>query len=469
MGKNNKPGAKKPTVVPPAPETKKEETIEPEVINNQKKVNVINADGLVEQLNNPRPGLDANHQADLLSGLDRHFMQPNAAEKLHVSQETVDNVNVFTAHGWVALAATEGMFGTSAFAGIIRKNMLPTLISAAQDMGMTIDQKMLPAPAADGTLQIPAEAVKPSKEAKAQLKKEHEILEKKPNVDPTKIETEDQLKEAIIFVMADAKNGWEKIKNAINFYRSYLSVKANKSDKKEEELEALKKKTNLSLLDEIKNIIHDCPIVLSGMGRAMGTFTGTTKNPITAFCMLKNSATDRKTGNCELTDYEVADYTRAIVVWVEELAIENYKNRIAEHEKNLAVLKKDAKKNAEGIKDVEGKIEACKNSITHCEELIGYMTNPSTDFVDTLIDDYKNAKSDNNKAARSVFKWVLETFYADVDLDKNDTANVYHNVQQRAGIIVNLFRDPATPNPEYSEANLTEMVLIEEPAEGKKE
>jgi len=82
MGKNNKPGAKKPTVVPPAPKTQKEETIEPEVINNQKKVNVINADGLVEQLNNPRPGLDANHQADLLSGLDRHFMQPNAAEKL---------------------------------------------------------------------------------------------------------------------------------------------------------------------------------------------------------------------------------------------------------------------------------------------------------------------------------------------------------------------------------------------------
>ena len=189
-----------------------------------------------------------------------------------------------------------------------------------------------------------------------------------------------------------------------------------------------------------------------------------------AFCMLRNSATNRKTGECELSDREVADYTRAIVTWVNSLTIENYKNRIAEHEKNLAVLKKDAKKNAEGIKDVEGKIEACKSSIKHCEDIIDYVTDPSTDIVDSLIEDYKDAKSDNNRAARSIFKQVFESYYADVDLEKNDMANVYHNVKQRAGIIVNLFRDPTTPNLQYSEANLTEMTLVEPTEEeGKKE
>ena len=96
MGKNNKKGPK----VPPAPEVKAEEkVVEPEVINDKKKINVIDADNLVDQLNNPRPGLDANHQVDLLNGLDRHFMQPNAANKLGISQETVDKVNAFTAHG----------------------------------------------------------------------------------------------------------------------------------------------------------------------------------------------------------------------------------------------------------------------------------------------------------------------------------------------------------------------------------
>lgn len=467
MGKNNKKGPK----VPPAPEVKTgEKVVEPEVINDKKKVNVIDADGLVDQLNNPRPGLDANHQVDLLNGLDRHFMQPNAANKLGISQETVDKVNAFTAHGWVAVAATEGMFGTSAFAQTIRQSMLPTIIDAAHDMGITIDQKALPAPNEDGTIQIPSTAIKPSKEAKEQLKKEHEILEKKPNIDPTKIESDAELKDAINFIMADAKNGWEKIKNAIQFYRSYLSAKANKSDKKEEELAALNKKSNLELLDEIKNVIHDCPIVLSGIGRSMGTFTGSTKSPIVAFCMLKSSATDRKTGECELSDSEVADYTRAIVTWVNELSIENYNARIAEHEKNLAVLKKDAKKNAEGIKDVEGKIESCKNSIAHCKDIIDMLTNASTDTVDSLITDYADAKSSNNRAARLVFQKVFETYYSEVDLEKNDIATVKHNVQQRAGIIVNLFRDPTTPNLEYNEANLTEMVLVaKEGEEGKKE
>ena len=477
MGKNNKKGnnnfrldPKGGTKAPPAPEVKAEEkVVEPEVINDSKKINVIDADKLAEQLNNPKAGLDANHQVDLLNGLDRHFMQPNAATKLGISQETVDKVNAFTAHGWVAVAATEGMFGTSAFAQTIRASMLPAIVEAANDMGMKIDQKMLPAPAADGTLQIPSEAIKPSKEAKEQLKKEHEILEKKPNVDPTKITNDTELKDAINFIMADAKNGWEKIKNAIQFYRSYLGVQANKSDKKEEELAALKKKSNLELFDEIKKVIHDCPIVLSGMGRSMGTFTGSTKSPIVAFCMLKSSATNRKTGECELSDNEAADYTRAIVTWVNELSIENYKARIAEHEKNLAVLNKDKKKNAEGIKDVEGKIESCKNSIAHCEEIINLLTDASTDTVDSLLTDYTDAKSDNNRAARLIFQKVVETYYGDVDFEKNDLATVKHNVQQRAGIIVNLFRDPTTPNPTYNEANLIEMVPVEKEEEGKKE
>ena len=467
MGKNNKKGPK----VPPAPEVKTEEkAIEPEVINgNTTKVGVVEV-GDLAKLAEGRVSLDANHVVDTLNGLDRHFMQPNAAQKLGISQEAVDKINRFSAHGWVVVAAQEGMFGTSAFAGAIRQSMLPTIIDAAHDMGITIDQKALPAPSEDGTIQIPSTAIKPSKEAKEQLKKEHEILEKKPNTDPTKIESDAELKDAINFVMADAKNGWEKIKNAIQFYRSYLSAKANKSDKKEEELAALNKKSNLELFDEIKNVIHNCPIVLSGIGRAMGTFTGSTKSPIVAFCMLKSSATNRKTGECELSDNEVADYTRAIITWVNELSIENYTTRIAEHEKNLAVLKKDAKKNAEGIKDVESKIESCKNSIAHCKEIIDMLTNASTDTVDSLITDYADAKSDNNRAARLVFQKVFETYYSDVDLEKNDIATVKHNVQQRAGIIVNLFRDPTTPNLEYNEANLTEMVLVaKEGEEGKKE
>ena len=97
------------------------------------------------------------------------------------------------------------------------------------------------------------------------------------------------------------------------------------------------------------------------------------------------------------------------------------------------------------------------------------LTDASTDTVDSLLTDYADAKSDNNRAARLVFQKVLETYYGDVDLEKNDLATVKHNIQQRAGIIVNLFRDPTTPNPTYNEANLIEMVPVEKEEEGKKE
>ena len=170
MGKNNKP-ANKGKVVPPAPEKKTVETVEPEVINDKKKeMNVIDADGLRKELMNPSQStLDANHRVDLLNGLDRHFMQPNAASKLGISQETVDKVNAFTAHGWVATAAFEMMYGQSEFATTLRVAQLPAFIEAAADMNIVINQKALPAPSKEGTVQIPSTAIKPSKEAKEQI------------------------------------------------------------------------------------------------------------------------------------------------------------------------------------------------------------------------------------------------------------------------------------------------------------
>lgn len=457
MGKNKNKGA-----VPPAPKVETPAVEEPEVINNQKKVNVIDANNLAEQFNNPNPGLDANHQVDLLNGLDRHFMQPNAATKLGISQETVDKVNTFTAHGWVIVAANEGMFGTSAFAGTVRQSMLPVILDAAKDMGINIDQKALPAPAADGTIQIPSSAIKPSKEAAAQLKKEHEALVAKPEIDPTKIETEEDLTKAVNFIMADRANGYEKLKDSINFYRAYLSFK-NKDNA--EELAKVKAKSNLELLGEIREIIKDCPLVLSGMGRSMGTFTGSTKSPVPAFCMLKNSTKNRKTGEFALTDNEVADYTRFIVLWANDINIAKYNRNIEEHEKNLKALSSDKKANAKAIEEVNDKIESCKNSIAHCNEIADTVINANFKAVDTLIENYE-AK---DRIANTIFNHIIMVYYSDVDKEKTGMDTLKHNVQQTAGIITNLFRDPATPNTEYSVANLVEVTRVEkEGEEGKK-
>jgi hypothetical protein len=61
---------------------------------------------------------------------------------------------------------------------------------------------------------------------------------------------------------------------------------------------------------------------------------------------------------------------------------------------------------------------------------------------------------------------IVKTYYPDVDQTKVDKDAFLKNVQQRAGIIINMFRDPLSQSIAYSEANIVE--LTEKPAEEKK-
>jgi hypothetical protein len=48
-----------------------------------------------------------------------------------------------------------------------------------------------------------------------------------------------------------------------------------------------------------------------------------------------------------------------------------------------------------------------------------------------------------------------------MDIKKLDVDVMLKNVQQRAGIIINMFRDPLTQSIAYKESNLTDMVEVE--------
>lgn len=459
MGKNKTKGA-----VPPAPKEEKPNVIEPEVIETKKTrpINVIDADKLADM--KPMPGLSPDSMVNVINGLDRHFMQPNAAEKLGLTQETVDKINSFSAHAWVAIAATEAMFGTSQFAQTIRLSQLPGITEAASSMGIVIDQKALPAPNEEGLIQIPSTAIKPSKEAKEALEKEHAILVKKPEVDPNGIKDENGLKDALSFIMADRANTIDKIADSIAFYKSYLKIQAEKSENAEEEKKRIDEMNNVETLNKIRNIVKECPLVLSGIGRSMSTFVGSSKSPVSAFCMLRNSAKNRKTGEYRLTDREIADYTQVLVSWANDLKIADYKKHIENHEKNLKELSKNKKDNAKGIEDVKEKIESCKASIKHLEEVTETIFNASSDFVDALLEKY----AEKDRLATTTFKHVLDGYYADVDVEKTPIDTIKHNVKQRAGIITNLFRNPSTPIMEYSEANLVDVTKAKEDDDSKK-
>lgn len=456
MGKKQNK-SNKATIIPPTPEVKAEEKVKND--SHQEKIEVIDANGLREQLGDPNyKGLSPDRRVDLLKMMHETYrMDPEASKRYGISQETVDKINNLTAHAQVVVLACEVEFGKNPFALMMRKSQIDQMNLIGQDMGITFDPKLLPAPNVEGIVEVPSTAIKVSEETKKRLKKEHEAATV-DIPDPTKIENESKLVEAINSVMANCNNGWEKLKTSIDFYRSYLNFQANKSENKDEELKKIKEKTNLVLLEEIKNLIKNCPLVLSGMGRSMGTFTGSSKSPIPAFCIMRNSTKNRKTGETAINDDEIADYARFIVMWVNEISQNTYEKRIKDYEENLKVLNKDKKANEKAIADTKEKIESCKSSIEHLAEVTEIMTNPSSEPVDNLIDLY----NEKDKIARTVFNHVVTSYYNDVDTNSVNIQSFKHNVQQRAGIILNLFRNPTTPITEYNVANLVDM-SAEEP------
>jgi hypothetical protein len=98
--------------------------------------------------------------------------------------------------------------------------------------------------------------------------------------------------------------------------------------------------------------------------------------------------------------------------------------------------------------------------INQMTDVLNIVNNPSHDMIDKLIDNYKleDTESEEYKLAHRVVSEIMRTYYADLKIDELDQDVMLKNVQQRAGIIVNLFRDPLSRSINYSETNLVEMV-----------
>lgn len=459
MAKKDKKTGK--TNIPPAPETTQDnKVVEPEVINNGQTPVVTDLDAFIASVGKAsQEGLDPNRRVDLLKIMHETFrMDPDAAKKYNMSQEIVSKINHATAIGQVAALACEAAFGKNPFAISLSKSQLLTLIEVGETIGVTFNQNALPAPKEDGTIEVPSTAIQVSKETEKQLKEEEELKAAKPTVDPTKIESEEDLEKALNFIMVDRANAYQKLADAINFYRAYLDFKASKSENKDEELKKNAAKNNVDLLKEIRTFIKKSPIVINGIGRSMATFTASSKSPVPAFCILRNSTKNKNTGVPAITDQEVADFARVLVEWAVENQITEQEAKIAACQKDIETLSKDKKANANGIKDCEEKIETYKKNIERFHETISCMSEPSFDVVDNLLTNF----NEKDTIARRIFNYVEDSYYSDVDTKTVDAATFKHNIQQYAGVITNMFRDTSTQNLEYAEANIVDLSETQE-------
>ena len=378
---------------------------------------------------------------------------------------------------------------------IIRKNASGLILSGnekaynqvrllADEMGVTIPEfKTLKAPTkeqlklagltdvnGEGKVLLQIEDKNVSQAVKEKKKKEQKIIdesEKKAYMkDHTKIETDEQLKEALGFQLLNPSivNPVERLVTTAQFYRSYLEAHAEKSDNPQAELDKIHKFSLADLLQDITTMVPPTYIA-SGFGALLGRVAHDANSVIPAFCRLKSCVTDRKTGKQKFSDEEIAALTRVLIAWYVSAKNAEMSSSIKAKEENIKVLKKDEKANAKAIESEEKKIAGLKASIEHFTKMLSLITDPSFDTVDNLIAIYNNSEDPNHISAKEIVKIVLESYYRDVEIPELEFDSALLNVQQHAGIILNLFSSPIVKRDEYDESNLIAFDEKKEPEE----
>lgn len=418
-------------------------------------------------------GLDPNHTEDLLHLLDKRFYDDkNAAKRYNISQETVDTINEITAVGLVAIFVNEVSIAQTPFAVAMRRKQLEKIREAALALDVDIDMKALPAPNADDVIEVPSTAIKVSEETKKKAAEERAAAERKVILDPTKIENENQLKESLLNILVKgngSENFYDKVATAINFYESYLGVKASSAENKDAELAALKEKSRTDLLTEIAHLLGKCTFTISGMAKMLFENAERTKNPVVSFCMLRDASLNKKTGMPQIDDTLVADITKVLIRWYADSEIQTTNESIASFERDIETLKKDEKKNAKGIKQGEETIAKAKKHIEDVEQVVSYVNVPSRDIVDSFVEDYKDSSREGYKHARMMAGKILKSYYPGAKPKDFDEESLLHNTHQYIGIIFNMFLPAMNQLVDFSEANITELKKVETSPEEKPE
>ena len=414
------------------------------------------------------------------SGLSQDAKVQYAAVLQHRKDEMLKNGGE-DANKYVALTLLEDatILDIAVTEAVVRKNPMGLIFSTneknwmmlqelGKEMGVTIPEfKNLPKPtkeqlkaagleAAPGQVVLKLEDKNVSKEAKdkkkaeADANAEAESGKKEYLTDHTKIETNEQLAEALGFQLVNNKiaSPLDRIITAAQFYRAYREALAEKSDDPQAELAKIHELTLSDLLQEISTMVPPS-FTAEGFGRLLCKRIADTKSVVPAFEMLKRCGRKRNDKEFKFSDEEIAALVRVLVVWKASAEIAN-------HGATIKRLSKDAKKNAAAI-------DKANNDIKAEQELMNYVTNPSYDLADNFITAYNDKENEMHNSAVDVYKSIVETYYKDVTVPELEFETMLLNVQQRIGIDLNLFNEEMLKRDEYDLKNLVEIAA--EPAE----
>ena len=306
---------------------------------------------------------------------------------------------------------------------------------------------------------------KKQKKAEQKLNEEAQAGKKEYLKDHTKIETDEQLKEALEFQLSNNAiiNPIERLITTAQFFRSYKEALATKAENPEAELAKVHEFTLANLLQDITTMVKPT-FVLTGFGKRLCTLAEDANSVIPAFCGFKNCVYDKKTKKYKYDDETIAAFVRVLIVWYASSKVAEMGDAIKAKEENIKVLKKDEKANAKGIESETKKIAGLKSAIAHFTGMISLVTDPSFELADNFIAAYKDKANANHISACVVAKEIFNTYYNGVEIPELEMDSALLNIQQRTGIILNMFSSPLAKSDDYSESNLIEFGFKEEEA-----
>lgn len=372
---------------------------------------------------------------------------PALAFPLEVRKTT----NMLVAIGTVTTLMDHCANGDDSFALAMRQTDYAALIECAKGAGYDLklpEIKALPV-TDDGKVVVEAKKVKVGEAEKKKLQEEKKIREgEKPELDPEKITSEEDLKKALtyMFITQGGRRLTGTLTDGIEFMKKFRLHEASLAENADAAKAKFESYNSGDWLDDLFSYVQPS-VFFTGIGRGMANVTVVEKNPIHAFVIFRDAVKDKETGNPVLSDQELAYCVKSIMKWYCNVAIASNKKSIEEF---------DAKKNAKDI-------EACKHRIADLEKAFEYFTNPSFDDVISLLENIGSKFTEDGSSltpecqkANSIFNMVCKTYYGK-QLSTADYKNLDTNIQQYAGCIINMFREAGSDDKNYAISNITEL------------
>lgn len=455
MGKTKDKGNKEPKKTPKTPGQAPTSATQTQGGTQERKVEDAPEVVTIPQASDPKnllsrkhSGLSADGQVRLLDLAHRVFVEEQDPD-LQFPQTTRVNVNRIVAVGILCSFADHAANGDNSFAMVLQSQAYPALSAAAKDLNIELPElKALPAGKEQGTVMLESKKVKISDETKKKLQHEKQVREgAKPELDPEKITSKEDVSKALeyMFLSSGGKRLPALLTEAIDFMKKFRMHEASLAENAEEAKAKFENYNSGDWLDDVFS--YFCPpIFFAGIGRGMATVAADKKNPVHSFIILRDAIKDKESGQPVLEDQEIAYCARSIMRWVCNTNIESNKKAI----ENL-----DPKKN-------KTEIGQCEAQIQHYNNILTYITSPSAEEIDNLLDKIGSAFDEGGtltkecQEANATFNRICKSYYGKA-LSDADYKNLGTNIQQYGYHIINLFRSAGEKLMDCGLSNISEL------------